>query len=308
MIRIRHHQPTPMRRAFTLFEVLLALALSTLLIAAAYAALDLYFRLRTAGEDEVRRAQVARAVLQRIELDLLATTYQASTASSSSAADSSSSSSDGDDSADTSTLVEVIDPADNNNGGNNGLIGDSCSVVLSVSLPRSHATYAAVSEGPIGLPTSDLKSVTYLLAGQGLGDLAQAIADRFPDSTPSGSTVTGLARIEGDRLLLLQADSAADVETIASQAQLLAPEIKLLQFEYADGLNWYDSWDSELNGSLPRAVRVTISFQESDGVDSSGEVQTAKLYQLVVVLPPSDPISGGGSSEYNSEDDSDAEL
>jgi prepilin-type N-terminal cleavage/methylation domain-containing protein len=294
------------RSAFTLFEVLVALALSTLLIAAAYAALELYWRLRTAGEDDVEQAQVARAVMQRIEADLLATIFQSTSAGDTTTTVTSSSSESSSSEEDT-TLVEVIDPADTNDGGNSGLIGDSTSVVLSVSLPRSHATYAAVSEGPIGLPTSDLKSVTYLLAGSGMSALAQAVADRFPDSYTGSSAVVGLARIEGDRLLLSQADAVADVDTIASEAQMLAREIKLLQFEYTDGLQWYTSWDSKSYGSLPRAVRVTLSFQDLQTAASSAEVQPAKMYQLVVVLPPSDPISGGASSDYESEGDEDAE-
>jgi len=301
MIRSAHPQQSLSRSAFTLFEVLVALALSTLLIAAAYAALELYWRLRIASEDEVEQAQVARAVMQRIEADVLATTYQATSAGDTSTqADLSSDDED-------APLVEVIDPADANNGGNSGLIGDSTSVVLSVSLPRSHATYAAVSDGPIGLPTSDLKSVTYLLAGPGMSALAQAVADRFPDSDPSGSTVVGLARIEGDRLMLAQADAAADVETIASEAQLLAREIKSLQFQYTDGLEWFDSWDSTIYGSLPRAVRITVSFQELESAAILADSQPAKLYQLVVVLPPSDPISGGAASDYESEGEDDAE-
>jgi prepilin-type N-terminal cleavage/methylation domain-containing protein len=301
MIRSPHPHNSPARSAFTLFEVLVALALSTLLIAAAYAALELYWRLRTASEDEVEQAQVARAVMQRIEADLLATTFQATAAGDTSTqADLSYDDED-------APLVEVIDPADANDGGNSGLIGDATSVVLSVSLPRSHATYAAVSDGPIGLPTSDLKSVTYLLAGPGMSALAQAVADRFPDSNSGGSTIVGLSRIEGDRLMLAQADAVADVETIASEAQLLAREIKSLQFQYTDGLDWYDSWDSTIYGSLPRAVRITVSFQELDTAAISGGSQPAKLYQLVVVLPPSDPISGGAASDYESEGEDDAE-
>ncbi len=297
MIRRTRSSAPHARPAFTLFEVLVALALSTLLLAASYAAFDLYWSLRTAGEEEVKQAQIARAILQRIELDLRATVYQPSSQTSTSS-DGSSSSGDGE------TLNEVIHPEDAYSGGNVGLVGDANSLVLSVSLPQSHATYAAVSEGPVGLPTSDLKSVTYVLAGEGLGPLQQAIAARFPRPDDyASSPIAGIARIEGDRLLLTQADAAADVETIASQAQLLAVEVQSLQFEYSDGLDWYQSWDcAQLNG-LPRAVRITLSFERLDAVAAATESAEAKLYQVTVVLPPSETFSGGTSSEYESSDD-----
>ena len=64
------------RRGFTLFEVVVALALSVLLLAGVYAAMDLYWRFSTTGQEEVERAQIARAVLRRIETDLRSVVYQ----------------------------------------------------------------------------------------------------------------------------------------------------------------------------------------------------------------------------------------
>jgi len=283
------------RAAFTLFEVLVALALSTLLLAAAYASFDLYYRLRTAGEEEVEQAQIARALLQRMQDDLLAVIYQPPSGDSASAMGTIGQV----DTDSTSTATSTTDAAA---GGNRGLVGDGISMVIDVNLPRSHAGYAPVSAGPIGLPTSDLKSVTYLLAGQGMNPLSQAVADRFA-SADDGSGIVGLARIEGDRLLMLQADEVSDVETIAAQAQLLASEIKSMQFEYTDGLAWYDAWDTAVYGSLPRAVRMSISFQDSETIGAVNGPETPKVYQLTVVLPPSDPI-GGESTDTLSEEDS----
>jgi hypothetical protein len=55
--------------------VLAALALSALLFGAVYAALDLHWKYSTAGQDEVEEAQLARTLLQRIELDIRAAMY-----------------------------------------------------------------------------------------------------------------------------------------------------------------------------------------------------------------------------------------
>lgn len=64
------------RRGFTLFEVVVALALSVLLLAGIYAGMDLYWRFSTTGQEEVERAQIARAVLRQIETDLRSVVYQ----------------------------------------------------------------------------------------------------------------------------------------------------------------------------------------------------------------------------------------
>jgi prepilin-type N-terminal cleavage/methylation domain-containing protein len=64
------------RRGFTLFEVVVALALSVLLLAGVYAGMDLYWRFSTTGQEEVERAQIARAVLRQIETDLRSVVYQ----------------------------------------------------------------------------------------------------------------------------------------------------------------------------------------------------------------------------------------
>jgi len=64
------------RRGFTLFEVVVALALSVLLLAGIYAGMDLYWRFATTGQEEVERAQIARAVLRQIETDLRSVVYQ----------------------------------------------------------------------------------------------------------------------------------------------------------------------------------------------------------------------------------------
>src|SRR5436190_5042341 len=65
------------RHGFTLFEVLVAVSLSTALIWAVYMALDLHWQYTTAGQDEVQRLQLVRAVFARMERDLRSTMYSA---------------------------------------------------------------------------------------------------------------------------------------------------------------------------------------------------------------------------------------
>jgi prepilin-type N-terminal cleavage/methylation domain-containing protein len=67
---------SPVRRdarapaGFTLIEVLLAIGLSVLLLGAISGAIDTYWRLSTAGRDGVERAQLARAIFDRIRREI----------------------------------------------------------------------------------------------------------------------------------------------------------------------------------------------------------------------------------------------
>ncbi|HIE99499.1 MAG TPA: prepilin-type N-terminal cleavage/methylation domain-containing protein, partial [Fuerstia sp.] len=51
---------------FTLLEVLLATGLTTLLMAALYTAMSVYWTTATESYDEIERAQIARAVLRQM--------------------------------------------------------------------------------------------------------------------------------------------------------------------------------------------------------------------------------------------------
>ncbi|MBX3443490.1 MAG: prepilin-type N-terminal cleavage/methylation domain-containing protein [Planctomyces sp.] len=57
------------RRAYTLLEILIALALSLALLSAVYGSLNLYWTMSTAGQNQVVQAQLARSILRRMEVD-----------------------------------------------------------------------------------------------------------------------------------------------------------------------------------------------------------------------------------------------
>lgn len=299
--RSSHRKRKSARSAFTLFEVLIALALSTLLIAGVYVSFDMYWTLRTAGEESVERSQIARAVLRQMELDIRAVTYN--TAADTASADSDISG-EGTENDDGLTEIESVQTEEAFGGGGTGLVGDSTSLVLGVNLPQQHTKYAAVSEA-FGMVTSDQRSVTYLLVGNGMGALQQAIADRSPPTADDdNSEVRGLARLEGDRLTINQADEQADINTLADQAQLLAREIKVLQFEYHDGFEWLAAWDSSLYGGLPGAVRITIGFAPETGNSAAANEEMGKVYQLIVKVPAADSAPGSANTNSSTEDDS----
>lgn len=79
-------------RGFTLLEIVLALGLSSLLLAALYTALQMHWSSSSLGQVEMERSQVARALFRRIETDLRAVVFRDSALTSSTDDGSSSSS------------------------------------------------------------------------------------------------------------------------------------------------------------------------------------------------------------------------
>lgn len=70
------------RSAFTLLEVVLALGLSSLLMAAIYSALQMHWSYSLVGQVEMERTQVARALFRRIEVDLRSVIFRSAPLSS----------------------------------------------------------------------------------------------------------------------------------------------------------------------------------------------------------------------------------
>lgn len=70
------------RSGFTLLEVVLALGLSSLLMAAIYSALQMHWSYSLVGQVEMERAQVARALFRRLEVDLRSVIFRSAPLSS----------------------------------------------------------------------------------------------------------------------------------------------------------------------------------------------------------------------------------
>ena len=76
---VLHNRNSVRSSGFTMLEVILAIGLTGLLLAAIYSALDLYWKYTTLGQQQVERAQIARAVFQKISQDLHSVTYMQET-------------------------------------------------------------------------------------------------------------------------------------------------------------------------------------------------------------------------------------
>lgn len=91
-----------------------------------------------------------------------------------------------------------------------------------------------------GYSGGDMQSVAYFLAGSG-STLAQQLSGSGPSSL---GQVSGLSRLQGDRMAMQAADESGDLSSMASGVKLLAPEVASISFEYFDGVSWTTTWDS----------------------------------------------------------------
>ncbi len=288
---------------FTLLEVLLALGLTTILMAAVYASLDMYWQMSSAGRDQVEQSQLARAVLRTMSADIRSVVMQQESLESSSEESPDEESTD-DASAETEdeTAADtvMVDPAAAYANNDIALYGDAQTLVLQVSRPARDLNYSLALDG-LNLQTrsSDLLSVSYFLAVAGADGLQGAVGNLAAGGNLNmamESGVQGLARSAGDKLAIQLADQNADYETLAGYSKLLAPEINFLQFTYLDGVQRYDFWDSSQAGRLPSAIEIVIGIRQPETGNAKRTARstadvTVKTYRFVVSLPLAEPYA-----------------
>ncbi len=286
------------RRGFTLLELVLALGLASLLLAALYTALQMHWSSSALGHVEMERSQVARALFRRIETDIRsvvfrdgALTSSADTGSSSSSGGASSgstgtsgntgssgstsdgsggtsgtsgasgSTTGGSSSGTTGGSSGTTTTTENYSTQKSGLYGDSQSLILHVSLPSRAASLGAASGAAATEDAAGYVGSDMQSIAYFLAGSSSMMAQQLSSSltSPLGQS-TGLARLQGDRMAMQAADESGDLTSMAAGAKLLAPEVASVQFEYFDGVSWTTSWDSGTSNSIPNAIRITIDF------------------------------------------------
>lgn len=280
------------RHGFTLLELIIALSLCLLLMSAVYGALQLYWRLQSTGQEQVERAQIARAILRRMTIDVGSVVFQApeaeeteegtssgSTVETSEDTGTSGSSATGaSETAEEETTIEVEDASSAYVSSSMGIVGDSQTLVLHISRPTRDLTYATLAEvQDLRSRSSDIRSVSYFLASPGGAGLAGAVTPAAVVDRKANAYVaadSGLARLEGDRMAIEFADLSLDYEALGSAAQIVAPEVVSLTFRYFDGTAWLESWDSTAAGRLPQAIEVTLGIAWMAAPPPQGAVST----------------------------------
>lgn len=293
------------KRGVTLLELIISMAISALVLGLIAYAINNHFYVVEKQRMHVEEVQLARALLNRIAIDIKsAVQYEgvdvnsalddvaqedvAGLLSGSGVEIPSELSGDGTESASydyqTSFPVKL------------GLYGNQNSINFDISrIPRQEEYQTLYSSNSINelldIP-SDVKIVSYYVRiGDGTSNTtAQDVFNTNQD-------VPGLVRRQLSRAITSYAIDNGNTEQLQKSDQLLAPEVVAIEFRYFDGYEWLAEWDSDSYQSLPLAVEVLLTLKSSSpyhsgGVvnafytdDSQGEQTSAVTYRLVVRLP-----------------------
>lgn len=290
----------------TLFELILALALSAMVLAMLGSAIHLHMRAIDTEQQDVTQAQLARAILQQLSSELRGTVNTSLLTSDSKSAAVSSTVSD---------LASQNSASDSSSGSTTGSSSSTDtaeSESLDLSQPTAPGLYGTDTElhfdinraVPI-VPYTGTDNLTSL-AGQPLGQL-QRISYYVESSTATSATTSlqspGIAGTGG---LVRRAVDHAVAEwamlngtgQFDSAGVVIAPEIIGLQFQYFDGLTWTSAWDSQQQAGLPVAVEITLTMvsttteeerEAASTITGQSLTNEAFVYQTTVALPASLP-------------------
>jgi hypothetical protein len=257
--------PPTTRRAFSLLEMVLALAIGMMLLLALYVSFNMYIGEAQSGREVVNEAALARNILTRIGNDVIG-------------------------------QIGPVDPrvADYSNSGlpssmasssptpivsyNLGVYGTGNALVLSNYRVRK-APANAPTDVPDPVITSDVQRTAYWIVASGTDAVGLARAEIRQATSPDSDTVDPTALAEQNKYVI-------------------APEVKSILFEYFDGTTWQASWDGTFSPSTdgssppqgpPAAIRITITLKRNlnKGAAPDDANLDGPTYMHVVALPTS---------------------
>lgn len=213
----------PIRRGFTLLEVVIAISLLVMLMTMLMIFYDNALVQRDEGTKRSRDAQLARVILERM-------------------------------------AREVRQAVGNVPGYGVGVFGykDRIEVNTLVMPDRKLSEVQTVRQRKLP-PQFDLQQIRYYIAWdeENLTDdgdpRALGLVRRESKTYLRDAIVTSEEAEE----------SAEEVEEaqMAFKEELYAPEIRFLELKYFDGATWWDDWELTQGNSLPQLVRITIGFE-----------------------------------------------
>jgi prepilin-type N-terminal cleavage/methylation domain-containing protein len=278
------------RPGYTLLEVLLAMAIAVMLLAAVYSVIGYQLRQAQAGRDLIEQATLARAILNKIDADVRATLTLGDPARFRRQPESQSGGSGG------------------GSGGGMGTSGTGASTTpmtgtgaagANASGANTAGTPAADTSGAAGAATTTTPVTIPLGVIGGTNDL-HLFGSKFPNEVYDGSQVTcdqrrisywlgdsdaGLCRLE--QKLVTSEDGASTSLPGDVENYVLAAEVKSFEVSYFDGSSWLGSWDSTELGpdektpkGSPRAIKIRVGLTQPNRKD--GEL---KYHTHVILIP-----------------------
>jgi prepilin-type N-terminal cleavage/methylation domain-containing protein len=271
------------RRAFTLLEMLLALAIGVMLLTAVYFALDIYIQSTQAGRQQVDQAAISRAVVKKIQHDISANlialpppptpTKPGKAATTATGAAST---------AATAAASGGVGPFPFNLG----VYGDQNTLTLfvsKVSVSNSTMTTDGSTPATDQAIDSDLRRITYWVIAD--GDVGKGLARQE------------VVMVTSDDQMNNMPPDIADADTF-----IFAPEVLAATFEYFDGTTWQQDWDgttslgpqgSPLPGTgqvavgPPLAIRITLKIGRTDAKTTDPNDPDVMTFEHVIHIPSS---------------------
>lgn len=283
----------------TLLEVILASALSAVVMAALGGAIYFFMSQVRRSQSSIEQAQLARAVMRIIENDLQSAVWKSDIDFESVetlAADSLASGADGlsdlaeDAGIDPTPAADALAGVDNTTdlAASNvlpttiGIYGNAIEMQVDISrVPRIDQydpQFISFRDRQIGDIPSDIKTVTYFLLSPGVNTSGHGQIGSAAQQVPQ----FGLVRRELDRAVTQYALNEGDLSSLDASSEILAHEVSALEFRYYDGFEWYQEWDSEVMGGLPLAVDVWLAIRDQNATDALKALESGQATDQVV--------------------------
>ncbi|MEM7457090.1 MAG: prepilin-type N-terminal cleavage/methylation domain-containing protein [Planctomycetota bacterium] len=292
-VKMTTGQETRARRGgFTLLELLLALALAVVVVAAISGAIRLYMGVVAKQQQRIETNQIARSIMTMMNNDIRAAlqykpddytglenlavsqellagvtaatgtepaegAIEEATGPDGQPAEAGDTSEEGSGSGSSSGTEqeagEFEDPEEDI--ARPTFYGNQTSISVDISrLPRldEYEPVTGEERNTIQLP-SDVKSISFFVSSQlPPQDARQFIPIHQQDSG-------GLYRRQIDRAYASYRGETGIVANVDPYSKLIAPEVVAVQFRYFDGDRWLNQWDSEVEGGFPYAVEVWLA-------------------------------------------------
>jgi hypothetical protein len=295
--------------AFTLLEIVLAMAIALVLMGGLFVAMTSQLRHAQAGRTVVEQGTFVRGLLARITADVSSNLGPVSASAPQSASGSQGGSS-GTGGAGASNAGAAAGNAATNQGASNttpatgstsptgatnsgtgssgvtfnlGVQGDSSRLILYASrFPRELPLGPAAADQDQTIPTgvSDLRRISYWLASGSGG--------------PAGLARQELKHVTSDDLQTVPPDVPDEGSCV------IAEEVKAITFSYFDGTSWQDSWDGTTLGpdgvtpiGPPAAIGIVLEIQ------FPGSHQVKKYRHVVAIPTANGPGTPAATSSTN---------
>ena len=277
-------------RGFTLLEVVLAIGLTGTLLGLLATAIDLYLVRVDANRSKVESAQLARTLLNQIADDIRAVRYY----SSENGGQGDSGGPAGDDTGSSTSTLDT-----DATGQVLGIFGTATELRIDRAASLNWLRTVREIDPTEATPQADMPQTVGYVFNDGDTMLADQLAALGVLSDGSLPGYAGLYRQQSASPAWVYQSTATGVSLsslVQAEPELLAPEVLALAFQYFDGQQLLDSWDTAAQEGLPVGIEISLTMmiepfeiaQSSTDQERKAMLTKSKnteVYRMFVRLP-----------------------